>query len=156
MIDKLRIVALSSMCFTSTLALAVPGLITGNSYTSPDGYVFQVSKTALCSGTPNSMDVEENLAQMTCQTKKGIQAGLKATSVALLTVTTACVNAPIPVQAKAILAGSGLMVGVVDMVVNFIPCSDLVDKRKQAEQFCKMLQAQGFACDVNAIDIKDL
>ena len=142
----------------SSVAFGQGGIITGNTYTSPAGYGFQVTQTRFCKDAPNSFESGEDTLEMSCQAKKGIQAGLKATGIALGIASAVCTIAPvpIPVPAKVTLVGSTLLVGVADFVVNFIPCQDRQDKRKQAVQFCAMLQAQGFACDVNKIKIEDL
>lgn len=143
--------AATTLAFVLTpAAFAQQGLITDQTYRSPAGYQFKVVKTAFCRGTPDAVAAHE----ITCDTKKGIQAGLKATTVFLGVAGAICVADPI--QAKSFLAGSTALVGVADLLLMNVPCEEKDDKRKQAEQFCAMLRSQGFACDINAIRVEDL
>lgn len=131
-------------------AFAAQGLITDQTYVSPAGYQFKVVKAAFCRGAPDAVAAHE----VSCDTKKGIQAGLKATTVFLGVASAVCVAAPI--QARVILGTTSALLGVVDFVVMNIPCEEKDDRRKKAEQFCTMLRSQGFACDMNSIRIEDL
>lgn len=147
-----QLIAAALALLFNSAAFAAQGLITDQTYVSPSGYQYKVVKTAFCRGTPDAVATHE----VTCDTKKGIQAGLKATTVFLGIASAACVATPLPVPAKAFLLGTGALVGVVDLLLLNLPCEDKDDKRKQAEQFCAMLRSQGFACDINAIRVEDL
>ena len=78
-----------------------------------------------------------------CGTKMAVGAGLKATSITFHMI--GMCSLPVNPGVTVVMEASGLMLNIVDFGISYIPCEE--DQQAKAEEFCRLLEAQGIACD---------
>jgi len=150
---KLAIATFIAVASAQSMAFALPGFITGSSY-SQNGTTFTVQEVQRCGAGPNAFEssfVERaDDREMSCQVKKGIQGGLAATSLVLSICSAA--SSPVP-QAKAIFTISGIVAATATFVLNWVPCTDN-ETQKFIQDYCSLQRQQGFACDPSILKLE--
>ena len=91
------------------------------------------------------------MASWSCDTKFVVEAGLATSAITFYGIGygSTFVNPAV----GAVFNGAGLAVTVVEFGVHLIPCEE--DPKKRAEEFCKMLRAQGYECDPDKAEFEE-